>query len=94
MFLNLESRMRGLAITSVERWFRLAALSAFAIVAAKVGGEKPDRSGGAGAGERRAGGVEQSAMPRSQPGETNHVWFTAVEPCARLIISEAGTIST
>ena len=35
----------------VERWFRVAALLMFAIVSAKVGGEKPDRGGGAGEGE-------------------------------------------
>ena len=39
--------MRG----TVERWVRVAALSAFAVVAAKVGGEKPDRGVGVGEGE-------------------------------------------
>ena len=39
--------MRG----TVERWFRVAALSVFAAIAAKVGGEKPDRSGGVDEGE-------------------------------------------
>ncbi len=41
------TRMRG----AIERWFRVVVLAAFAIVAAKVGGEKPDRGVGAGAGE-------------------------------------------
>ncbi len=39
--------MRG----TIERWFRVVALSAFAAIAAKVGGEKPDRSGGVDEGE-------------------------------------------
>ena len=43
---------RGRAVWGTfERLVRVAALSVFAVVAAKVGGEKPDRGGGAGEGE-------------------------------------------
>ncbi len=62
---------RGRAVWGTfERLVRVAALSVFAVVAAKVGGEKPDRGGGAGEGETNrvervedAGESDRAARP-------------------------------